>query len=470
MASMTISVLELKSPPAWLAKIGILKESFGPKPTELTVDWIGTGFAVNWRCIVTCKHVIADAFMGRDAAVVVAFENGLRYVVEAGNIYRHPDQDIALLEIDGDAPDLATLALNQRGERLERPDSQFTAFGYPANFGGERLKCQSLRGADLDHQRVVDAHDGRLDFIKNSVALMEGFSGGPLVCEEHGQRPVLAINTLGGQRALVGGYYPVDIVARFAFEVSRRTGKMLYPKHVMEAQHLFGGVDFSAVMVKERQKAWSTLLGFDGPRVTLTFTMNGTQYRERFILLPPNRDGVAPYYHESQPVWLQESVVSAHMAKQSEDHSAAGRALSFRDVCRVFKALGELVGLPLRLPTVDEWRRAITGESSVTPPLVQSRLPDRGYGVVKRIDDSDGLENPLGFHPTPRGLFELLNPAHESTEPQPLLVYSSRFDLRGEPDCFALPANKRDLAVAFRMAIPVHADLSVLKPEWEISV
>lgn len=448
-------------PPSWLARVGIRRES----PLKgLIDDWIGTGFAINERCVLTCGHVIDQVFCG-DQQVLVAFENGLFCVVEREQVHRHPQLDIALLEIDQNSPAQATLVVNQRGTELGQPDARYTAYGYPQGFGGQELMSETLTGTDLDRQRLTAECDGGLRFIKNTLALSEGFSGGPLVSVEHPLMPVLAINILGGQKAVVGGAYPVDLAVRFGFELSRRLSRKLYPKHLMDVGKLFDEVNSSSSGAALNQRNWSNLLGFESPWVTLSFAMNHCVYKERFVLVPPTLGSPA--------VWLQQAVVSAHMLNQSRDHLAAGRGYSYNQALRAVQAIADYFALPLHLPSVEEWRRGVSAEGEYNlaysgKPLV----PQREDASISRV----GAHNqPFGLSLTPPGLYELLlleEPKKPTQAKLSLLtprVYSPHFGARGELDTYVLGPDECDKAVVFRMAVSAMVALDNLKPQWEES-
>jgi 2-alkenal reductase len=140
---------------------------------------LGSGVIVDQRgYVVTNNHVIAD---GRNYQVI--FQDGAK--VNARLVGRDDYSDLAVLQIDGQLPAVATLGDSSK----LRPGESVIAIGSPL---GDFRNTVTSGVVSAVGRKLDDSAPGLTDLIQTDAAINHGNSGGPLV-DPSGQ--VIGINT-----------------------------------------------------------------------------------------------------------------------------------------------------------------------------------------------------------------------------------------------------------------------------------
>jgi S1-C subfamily serine protease len=169
---------------------------------------VGTGVVVvNRGTILTNLHVVAGA--GR---VRVAFADGLES--DAKIVSRHPENDLAVLEVDTVPDDLAAAVMRRRADL--QPGDAVVAVGFP--FGiGPSVSAGVVSGLKREYRSPAGE---RLlsNLIQFDAAVNPGSSGGPLL---NGAGEVVGIVTAmldpgGGGFAGIGFAVPIETAAAAA--------------------------------------------------------------------------------------------------------------------------------------------------------------------------------------------------------------------------------------------------------------
>jgi 2-alkenal reductase len=170
---------------------------------------VGSGVIVDERgYLVTNNHVVAE---GRNYQVI--FADGKK--VSARLVGRDDYSDLAVLQIDGPLPAVATLGDSSK----LRPGESIIAIGSPL---GDFRNTVTSGVVSAVGRKLDDSAPGLTDLIQTDAAINHGNSGGPLV-DPSGQ--VIGINTAvvrgAGASGLFGG--STDVAEGLGFAIPSNT-------------------------------------------------------------------------------------------------------------------------------------------------------------------------------------------------------------------------------------------------------
>ncbi len=215
--------------------------SFGMMPGGLpgtmpspTAQALGSGVIIDERgYVVTNNHVVAD---GRNYQVI--FQDGRK--VPARLVGRDDYSDLAVLQIDGPLPAVATL-----GDSAQlRPGLPVIAIGSPL---GDFRNTVTMGVVSATGRKLDDSAPGLTDLIQTDAAINHGNSGGPLV-DPAGQ--VIGINTAvvrgSGAASMFGGG---DVAEGLGFAIPSNTVRNVVYELIQNGSvaHPYLGVGFQTV-------------------------------------------------------------------------------------------------------------------------------------------------------------------------------------------------------------------------------
>jgi serine protease Do len=142
---------------------------------------VGSGFIISHNGFVaTNKHVVLDP----TATYTVVLNDGVRKPAKV--YYRDPNNDVAVLKIDGIWPTIARLSTDML---LNEPVSALgNAYGIESNAISSGKIIGFNKNVTASDREITEKLSG---LIQTSVHVVPGFSGGPLV-DNHGN--VIGIN------------------------------------------------------------------------------------------------------------------------------------------------------------------------------------------------------------------------------------------------------------------------------------
>jgi 2-alkenal reductase len=201
---------------------------------------LGSGVIVDQRgYVVTNNHVVAD---GQKYQVI--FQDGTK--VNARLVGRDDYSDLAVLQIDGNLPAVATLGDSSK----LRPGTSVIAIGSPL---GDFRNTVTSGVVSAVGRKLDDSAPGLTDLIQTDAAINHGNSGGPLV-DPSGQ--VIGINTavvrgassgMGGLGGMLGG--GGDVAEGLGFAIPSKTVRSVVDQLIANGSvtRPFLGVNFQSV-------------------------------------------------------------------------------------------------------------------------------------------------------------------------------------------------------------------------------
>jgi 2-alkenal reductase len=198
---------------------------------------LGSGVIVDQRgYVVTNNHVVAE---GRKYQVI--FQDGTK--VPARLVGRDDYSDLAVLQIDGQLPAVATLG----DSATLRPGTSVIAIGSPL---GDFRNTVTSGVVSAVGRKLDDSAPGLTDLIQTDAAINHGNSGGPLV-DPSGQ--VIGINTavVRGAGASLGGMLGGggDVAEGLGFAIPSKTVRMVVDQLITTGSvtRPYLGVNFQTV-------------------------------------------------------------------------------------------------------------------------------------------------------------------------------------------------------------------------------
>lgn len=169
---------------------------------------VGSGFiGTHDGYIITARHVVDDP----DSHYLVVLSDGTKK--PASVVYKDPQNDVALIKIDGEYPDVAFL-----GDSTILQSGQYVAAVGNA-FGKYSRSISEGNVVDFGHNitaRGEDTVKKLFGLMETTVPLVPGYSGGPMV-DKNGN--VVAINVAIDEDTGRGYSIPINIVKHSLAEI-----------------------------------------------------------------------------------------------------------------------------------------------------------------------------------------------------------------------------------------------------------
>ncbi|CAM3774670.1 MULTISPECIES: S1 family peptidase [Pseudoalteromonas] len=423
--------------PDWLFAIGTIE---GSEQREFP---LGSGFAVNPLCIVTCKHVVVNINSKephRTSRLFVKSRHSRRSVKK---VYCHPLLDLAIIELREPVNNVAPVISNRKASNISDNPRPNVSIGFPAKDGGWTMKIYHQPDEDFLANFESDIN-GDISFIKAGKGASEGFSGGALCSEHKGTVAVFGINTLGGLEFGVGGFITSHEILKFLDAQSAQSQLNFAPSNLIDWQQWLeldtaqSNVEMS---LTQRQLACCQASGLEKTSITKALKFNGQTYQETFIFVPPSQAN--EQLSVEGGYWIQQSVMPA---VNLQKHTIPLSGANFLQVTAIINQLQQENDLDIRLPTYQQWLNALTAEETYSLPK-KARYPVAQVTSQNRQSHTDN--HPLNLHLTPRGMYEYC--AAEALHR--ISAYAPTFMHNGKLYQLSMPYRHNHHQVTFRLVL-----------------
>lgn len=347
----------------WLALVRVRYRL--PGRDEIHCDW-GTGILVDRDRVLTCFHVVHAAGQSEgprrsrseplprsnvemEIEVDLGREIGIFRAVE---IVAEDDRlDLALLRLDAAAigpraPPVSAAAI------VGDVDAWMIGFE-----GGPDWRCTHVTRRLDPANETKDGTRGRSGV--HDFGLEAGYSGAPILVERDGAPILFGMIDIGGLGTSIGGYVAADALRGFLAAA---------------------GIDFAVAETGDPADAWCRLEGYErilaSPRRDLVADHHAV----------PSSRGVGLHYRALHPVTAP--VAAGAIARPATRRLAAHLA-DGAEIDRLLALLRAETGLPLRLPTHDEFQDQCLGAPE----------PNRVVGRPVSIDDYGSADGRLRAPP-----------------------------------------------------------------------
>lgn len=220
--------------------------------------FLGTGFLVTPRWLITCKHVVMEPAFGQEGKPKLIQEQlliqlnetiGTRIHVSSENVKFDDDFDIALIElpkpINVPYPQLVRRITRNVESFLER--QRFSAIGFKMTTKGRRRDHASIRLI----MPVYDDHTGHLTEIQFRGGPAKGCSGGPVIYDSFEEDVCVGMLYLGSEPAATARVIASDELRQF---ISKHTLQNQKNLRQIDAKYVFGTSQVKK-LPKDRRRA-----------------------------------------------------------------------------------------------------------------------------------------------------------------------------------------------------------------------
>ncbi|KZN34399.1 S1 family peptidase [Pseudoalteromonas luteoviolacea] len=424
--------------PAWLFAIGIIK---GADDTEYS---LGSGFAINPTCIVTCKHVVFDKNTEKFHRASRLFVVSSSTKCSVQQIYAHPTLDIAVIEVSEPLDTLAPVIVNRRESTMKKGSTAFASLGFPGKHGGWEMKVHRPAPEDFYSNYESDS-EGLISFIKAGKGASEGFSGGALCIENKGALAVLGINTIGGQNYGVGGFITSDEFVKFLKKESAQSGKNLAPVQLIqwpdwcESEHVEAVLD----ICQRKQICGHAMGNRRDEQVAVPIIFNGKEYLETFVFIPPSAENRS--FGTAKGFWIQQSVMP-NLNEANSNKPLAG--LSYKQSYEIVEQLKRDNNMLFKLPCESQWLDVLSAKNTIKLPKAVQYDAFAGHDINRKIAHK---QHPLDICFTPQGMYEYCFSEH----PTQASMYAPAFKHNGELHQIRMHCSQQMPMATFRLVLDV---------------